>query len=167
MNKPSNQNQVVILKANHDLRSKVGSGKIPPKTVLACRQVLETHHFDFRPQAKDLIEQLGKVIRRYKDGALSEAATLDELTIIIMQIKGNAGVFHHKLLSDLAASILLLIEEYRKIDAEIIEIIETFAGTSLVILEKGIRNINKERSEKILNEFLDACDRYRELERNR
>ena len=167
MNKPSNSNQVVILKAKHDLRSKVGTGKIAPKTVLACRQVLETHHFDFRPQARDLIEQLGKVIRRFNDRALSEENALDELTIIVMQMKGNAGVFHHKLISDLAASVLLVIEEYRKLDKELIELIESFANTSLAVIEKGIINIKKDRSEKILNEFLQACSRYRQMKNSR
>ena len=155
----SNQ-KVIIIKANFALRSKIGSGKIAPKAILACQQVMESNAYDFKTMAGDLLKAIHSVTQKLGSGRLTRDQALEDLRILVMQFKANAAAFHYPLLSEIAQQVFDFLENIKVLDEPVLEIIAAFHETSGKLLEKEIRGKSDTRAKKIPAEFKKACERY-------
>ena len=81
--------------ASNDLQMKVGIGALNPKIIQKSQEVINNNDIDFRPMAGSLLTQLDEAIKDYKAGERPLEDVGNEIIEIVMQIKGNAGVFHY------------------------------------------------------------------------
>lgn len=155
----SNHN-VIIIKANFALRTKIGRGKVSPTAILACTQLMESNAFDFQNLAGDLLADIRDTLAKFENGRLSDEDALAKLRTQIMQFKANAAPFHYPLLTEIAQIVLDLIENIEDLDTPALEIVAAFEDTSAKLLQKQVRGKSGTRSSKIPAEFRKACERY-------
>lgn len=77
-----------------------------------------------------------------------------------MQIKGNAGVFHYELMSDLANIILTFLEKLEAADQDAVDLVIACHQTLRLITAKQMRGKGGELGMTLSTELQAACDRY-------
>ncbi len=160
MTRSDSNHNVIIIKANFALRSKIGRGKISPAAILACAQLMDSNAFDFQNLAGDLLTEIRDTRAKFETGRLSDEDALGKLRTQIMQFKANAAPFHYPLLTEIAQIVLDLIENIEKLDPPSLEIIAAFEDTATKLLQKQIRGKTDTRTAKVPQEFRKACERY-------
>jgi len=153
--------KVHIVKASRLLQAKVGYGKINPRKIEACQKRMDTlcRTIDFSPVLTEYLEKLESCIATIEAEQTESQALRENLTNIVMQLKANAGMFGHELLSQLAATMLTFVETVKRIDRDVLDILRAHQQTILVILKMTAQDRHL-YANRIHGELVNACNRY-------
>lgn len=149
-------------KADLELQQKVGTGTIDPKVIEAMQERMQAIATDITPELqKDLA-----VIEAARSAAHAQPYDGDmhrpAIVRAIMNIKSNGGMFGHLMVSRVAAHILSFLEDVKKLDPDVLEILGAFTKVTSVMLAKDMRDEKSAEGQVLLNEVRNACNRYHE-----
>lgn len=151
-----------VIKANRLLQAKVGTGQIDEQKIAKCQQLIDDIDIGFEEMAYGLLADLKKAVGNARQNYASEdnQELIDRMAAPIMQIKGQAGMFHYELLGDLSGVTLNFLESVDEIDRHVIEIMEAQCKTVDVILKTRLTGFGGKQGENLRHELYDACERY-------
>ncbi|NCC22646.1 MAG: hypothetical protein EOM26_09340 [Alphaproteobacteria bacterium] len=151
-----------IYKAPPHLQAKVGRGRLDPKTILRCQEIIDKNTFDFVPLASGQLEEFRAMIdaaRAARDP--DEIETIkSRMTQIVMQLKGHAGLFHYPLVSRLGAIMLFFLDNVDNLDDDVLDIARAHYRTLAMILELRIKDSDDRLGRDFERELKSACGRY-------
>lgn len=155
-------NRKRVIKANRLLQSKVGTGQINEKQIAQCQKLIDDVDIGFEEIAHSLLDDLKKAVANARRNHATEdnQDLIDRMTAPIMQIKGQAGMFHYELLGDLSGVTLNFLESVDDIDKHVIEIMEAQCKTVDAILKSRLKGSGGKQGETLRQELYDACERY-------
>lgn len=147
-----------IIKALNLLQAKVGHGRVDEKTVRRMQEIIDDSRIDFAVLARPLIDDLGTQVAAIRNGRTD--ATIDTLSLPVMQVKANAAMFGYPLAGNLAHIVLTLLESEPQLDTDILDILDVFCKTLNVILENNLSGSGGDYGRRLESELGEACQRY-------
>jgi chemotaxis protein histidine kinase CheA len=149
-----------VIRANHLLQAKVGSGEIDAARIQAVQKKMDSLSYDFTPLAREFMEDIQRaVIAAEKSDGPSESLR-EALIAPVMQMKANAPMFGYSLIGELAHIVLTLLETAPQIDADVIEIVGAQHKTIDIILKNGMTGSGGDYGAQLQDELQRACNRY-------
>lgn len=149
-----------VIKANYMLQSKVGSGPLDEAAVERSQEVMDNNTVDFGPLAQEYLTQLQQAITKAKTGDLSTEEAIQGMTEPVMQLKANAATFRYTLISNLANVMLSFLEAVKKLDDDVIQIVEAHQKTLNIIVVKKMQGDAGAAGKQMEDELRAACKRY-------
>ena len=149
------------IKANLDLQKKVGTGSIDEKKVEKAQEVIKNNKVDFAPIAKPHLDELSKAIKASLGlkNPPNEKEILESYMTPIMNIKANAATFNYSLISGLAGTVLTFLEDAKKYDKKVVQIVDLLYKTTLLILARKMSGDGGPEGRALLNAFHDDCQK--------
>lgn len=154
-----------IVKANHLLQAKVGIGSIDEKKVARSQKVMDKMAVDFPEMGLNYLDKLALAVADART-AMKDPATINArrhiqaMTEPVMQIKGNAGMFHFALVGALANVMLNFLETLDHIDKDVIEIVDAHHKTLKLLIGNNMQGDGGDYGRQLESELKDACRRY-------
>lgn len=159
MDKPDQK--VKFVQPTNTLKSKVGSGGFDEKDIERAQDALDNTEVDFTPTGKQLLSRLQGTINDIKSGKITDGKhALDELIYPLLQLKAQGGMFNYPTITLITSEILLFLEDIKKIDRDLLKIMESYHKSASVILELSLRDIKSKVANEISNELSAVCARY-------
>ena len=151
-----------VIKANRLLQSKVGVGQVDEKIIRKCQNLIDNTDLDFSEMALEILDDLRRATEKAKSHRTigNDQGLINELASIVMQIKGQAGMFGFELAGELSDIMLTFLESLDNIDDHVIEITEAHTKTLEIIFKNNMTGTGGEYGEQLRNELEDACKRY-------
>ena len=149
-----------VIKANHMLQAKVGSGPLDAHKVEACQKVMDNNTVDFAPLAQDYLNQLYGTIQKARTGDIGVEQAVAEMTQPVMELKANAAIFKYHLVGNLANVMLSFLEAVKALDKTVIEIVDAHHKTLTAIVMKKMQGDGGQYGKQLEQELRDACKRY-------
>ncbi len=149
------------IKANLDLQKKVGTGSIDEKKVEKAQEVIKNNKVDFAPIAKPHLDELSKAIKASLGlkNPPNEKEILESYMTPIMNIKANAATFNYSLISGLAGTVLTFLEDAKKYDKKVVQIVDLLYKTTLLILARKMSGDGGPEGRALQNAFHDVCQK--------
>ncbi|MGN7437945.1 MAG: hypothetical protein ACTHOO_04805 [Alcanivorax sp.] len=148
------------------LRKKTGTGKISPELIKRASRVLAANNVDFIPMGRVFVTDLGDVIERLEESKSSVEAMRPEITKCVMELKANSTMFGFDLIGDMSAMLLSLIETTKKIDRNLVSLLNVYHKSCKAMVSTKMSGDGGEMGKEILEEFTAACDRYERRRRS-
>lgn len=149
-----------VIKANHVLQAKVGSGPLDKATVTKCQKVMDNNDVDFAPLANEFLDKLKKAIDEAKSGHIDLDQAKHIMTQPVMELKANAATFKYDLIGNLANVMLSFLEAIQKMDNHVIEIVNAHHKTLTAIIHNKMKGDGGANGKMLEQELKDACKRY-------
>lgn len=149
------------IKANLDLQKKVGTGAIDEKKVERAQEVIKNNKVDFAPIAKPHLDELSKSIKASLGlkNPENEKEVLEAFMTPIMNIKANAATFNYSLVSGLAGTVLTFLEDVKKFDRKVVQIVDLLYKTILLILARKMSGDGGAEGKALQGAFHDVCQK--------
>lgn len=149
------------IKANLDLQKKVGTGSIDEKKVEKAQDVIKNNKVDFAPIAKPHLDELSQAIKASMGlkNPSNEKEILESYMTPIMNIKANAATFNYSLISGLAGTVLTFLEDAKKYDKKVVQIVDLLYKTTLLILARKMSGDGGAEGRALLAAFHDVCQK--------
>ncbi len=161
MNSETDKKETIIMKATRLLQAKVGTGAVNKEKVEESQKIIENNGVDFIPMATEFLDQLQKAISNARKNNDADAADImQEFIEIVMQIKGNAGMFDYPLVSLLAGIMLTFLESLDGLDKDVIDIVEAHHATLKLIIDNDMKTKEGAYGQELQTELENACQRY-------
>ena len=164
MNTPSAQSaspeqDVKRIKASLDLQKKIGTGVIDEKKIERAQDVIRNNKVDFAPVAKPHLDELSRAIKSTMalKSPADEKQILESYMTPIMNIKANAATFNFELISGLAGIVLTFLEDVKKYDRKVLQIVDLLYKTVLLILARRISGEGGVEGRALLAAFQEVC----------
>ncbi|MBI4031948.1 MAG: hypothetical protein HY370_09755 [Proteobacteria bacterium] len=157
------QKEVRVMKASRMLQAKAGTGAIDEKKLQKSQSVIDGYKADFVPIGKDLIGKLELAVKNATAAIpqpVDHKNALHGISEILMQIKGNAGMFQYPLLSRLAATMLDFFEAVSEVNQDLIDLANANIKTLRLILDGGLTGDGGAHGTLLEKELKSAGDRY-------
>lgn len=154
------RNKARIIKANHLLQNKVGVGEIENAKIQAMQKIIDTMMIDFVPMGLACLDELAAALEIAKSGKGDGQTLIKNMTTPVMQIKGNAAMFHYELVSSLADLVLNFLENADTLDDDVIEIVDAHHKTLSLIISDKMSGMGGNQGVILKKELQDACARY-------
>jgi hypothetical protein len=149
------------LKAQRELRRKIGSGvKINDIQIARAQEIIDKPRFDYKPYAMESISQIEGLIKEAGDITYMREDVVSAMLVPLIQIKGQAAMFGNKLASQLSARILSLIEYYKRLDKDILDILYIYCKSIRVSYDHKLYESDTQKGAELLSEIDYAIDRY-------
>ena len=149
-----------VIKASYVLQAKVGAGPLDAEKVRESQRVIETNKVDFVPLGLEFLDNLEKILQEATQTKMEPEELRERLTQPIMQLKGNASMFHYNLIGDLANIMLSFLESIKEVDSDALEIVGAHHQTLKAIIMKRMQGDGGMNGKAFQNELKGACKRY-------
>lgn len=151
-----------IIKATKDLRSKIGpNAKITATQVQKAQDFIDNSNLDYAPTALAYIKQLEGVIAEMRQSPYNRESDYNMVSMPIMQIKGQAGMFGNHLASAISYRILVFLEKFQRLDDAVLDIVAVYNKAVRLSYDLKLYNVDTPGGTEIVNELDAALDRYR------
>jgi len=158
-NMSDSEQKVKVYQANKTLQARIGTGSLDEKAVERSQQVMDTNKVDFEPIANQFLKELGEAVKKAR--ANPEAPnTVHDMATPVMQLKANASTFRYTLVTNLANIMLNFLEAVRKVDQDVVSIVEAHQQTLSLIVAKKITGDGGPVGKQMQEELQSACQRY-------
>lgn len=149
------------------LKTKVGNGGLSDQILDKAQKLLENNSIDFRPIAEMYLNNFQKAIERasYSSSLEADEDVFSDISYPILQLKANGKMFRYKLITKMAEQFLLFLNSINQIDAKVIEIMQAFYTSMMVVVQGEITGDGGLEGQELQDTLQDACDKYlRKLE---
>ncbi len=160
----SDSKKARIVKANRMLQAKVGIGPIDEEKIAHSQELIDNNDVDFKPLAEQYFTELQEAIDRarknIKDKTQDDSVLIADLIAPVMQVKANASMFNFPLVGSLANIMLNFLETIKKIDKDVLTIVEAHQNTLNLIINNNMKGDGGAFGTELTAELKDACKRY-------
>lgn len=155
------QSDVKIIKANKNLKEKVGTGDIAATRVEASQNMIENNEVDFEPMAAEFLDALADGVKHCQGTAGEErTAALQSMVKPVMDLKANAQMFGYPLVTELANIMLNFLESVETPDNDVIAIVDAHRKTLMLIIKSKMSGPIGQKGMVLIDELKKACARY-------
>lgn len=151
-----------FFKPDSGLKNKVGNGAPDRAAVGEAQRYLDTLETDIAPQLGTYVLALQTAV----DDARGASALLPEhlarLSRPLMDVKAMSGMFGEMMLCRVSAMLLAFLEDVRRLDAEVLQIVDTYLKVAKTLIHLKLRSETDPAGQVLLVEIRQACTRYYE-----
>lgn len=151
-----------IYKATKELQQKAGTGTVNERLVTAAQQTLESNIGDFKPMAKELLDNLQAAVSKMKASPDKATDEKQEAVVPVMQIKANAPMFGYKSVGQLASILLDFLEELKIFDIAAVEIVSACHQSMSLMIAKNIKSAEDQVTMIMRKEIATVIARYKD-----
>lgn len=150
-----------LIKATKELRAKIGpSAKITEKQIAKAQDFIESSGLDYSQTALSYLKELEGVIEEMRLNSYNRESDYNMVSMPIMQIKGQAGMFGNHLASEISYIILMFMEKFQRLDDHVLDIIGVYIKAVRLSYELKLYNSDTPGGKDIVNELKDVLARY-------
>ncbi len=145
------------------LKMKVGSGGLDEKIIEMAQELINKTDFDFLPTGQRYLTSLQEGIRMtmQKRGEIDNEALITTMLYPAMQLKANGGMFGYPLITEVAAKLILFLEQVKEPDPDALDVVNGFAHALQAIMMLGEKTRGVAPHSSQLTDALDeAVRRY-------
>ncbi len=147
-------------KADYELQQKIGIGSLDPVAFSKAQEYLDSVQVDIIPQLRDILIEIETVLAEAAKVTYEREEFLPKITKPIMDIKSNAGMFHEMMVCRVSSFMLTFLEDVRKFDKDILEIIGAYIKVIKMLLDLKIKDEKNTLGQSFLAEIRNATKRY-------
>lgn len=147
-------------KADFELQQKVGTGHLDPEAVSKVQSYLDQVDVDVTPDLRHALEEIETALGEAKSLSYDREQFLPPITRALMNIKATSGMFRQMMLCRVSAFLLTFLEDVRKFDKDVIDIIGAYLRVARTLLDMKITDETNEYGQVFLQEIRAACKRY-------
>lgn len=150
-----------VIKATRTLRAKIGAGtKITPEQITTAQDFIENSGLDYSKTALGYIKQLEGVIAAMRETRYNRESDYNMISMPIMQIKGQAGMFGNDLATAISYRILVFLEKFQRLDDAVLDILAVYTKAIKLSYNLKLYNANTQGAREIVKELDEALSRY-------
>ncbi len=151
------------MKANKSLRALIGpNAKITPQQIEKAQDIIDNPRVDFRPYAMEYLNKIEGAIEMARQETYLHEEEYNLVAIPLTQIKGQASMFGNPLASEISGMVLKFLEHYKKLDLDMLMLVEAYCRTIRLSYDKKISNIETPAGRVLVTELSSAMQRYTE-----
>ncbi len=154
------EGNIKVYKANKELQTKIGTGKLDEKIVKKCQDVMDNNDVEFAPLAMEYLDKLKEAIDKASNKELETKEAVAAMTAPVMQLKANASTFKYGLIGNLANVMLSFLEGVKELDNDVISIVGAHHQTLSAIVMKKMKGDGGTHGQQMEAELKGACARY-------
>jgi len=154
-----------LFKSDSDLKSRVGNGVLDPAAVVEAQRYLDTLQTDIAPQLGAYVLALQAAVDDARAGSAPQH--LARLSRALMDVKAMSGMFGEMMLCRVSALLLTFLEDVRRLDGEVLQIVDTYLKVAKTLIHLKIRSETDAAGQTLLVEIRRACTRYYEKQSGR
>lgn len=149
---------IIKHEADRSVQAKAGTGRISEQRRAKLEGTLKNNRLDFKAHGLELLNQLEEVLA--KASSMDVESLKSEVTKPVLDLAGSAEMFKYKLIGDLAAVMLNFLEQVKRVDKDVIAIVESHHKTLKAILYKEMEGDGGTQGKVLKAELIDVCQRY-------
>jgi hypothetical protein len=151
-----------IIKASLELQSRIGTGSIEEHRVQQAQKVINENKVEFAPIAKPHLDELNRLIVETSKsrGDKSDKDVLQALMTPIMNIKANAATFNYPLISGLTGIVLTFLEDVKRYDKKVLQIVDLLYKTILLALARKMTGDGGAQGKALQIAFHELCQKF-------
>ena len=142
------------------LKQKMGSGGIDPAALVKAQETIDKNTIDFRPIAKELVEQLTAAVKKAQEGSADSEVLLEGMIYPAMQMKAQGAMFHFPLVTDISDILVNFLETVNDVDKDVLEIVIAHKMAISAVISADMRGTGDAKGKVLRDSLLDACMRY-------
>lgn len=153
-------------KADFELQQKIGTGSLDGDAVAKVQQYLDTASSDVIPQLREDLAAMEKVLAEARTMNYDREQFLPNITKPLMNVKALSGMFHEMMVCRVSAFMLTFLEDVRKFDDDVAEIIGAYLKVTKTLMDLKIKEETNPHGQSFLAEIRNACKRYYDKQAN-
>lgn len=147
-------------KADFELQQKIGTGTLDAEAVAKVQGFLDGVKTDVAPQLRDHLAEMEATLAEARKSGYEREEFLPKITKPLMNIKALSGMFHEMMVCRVSAFVLTFLEDVRKFDDDVAEIIGAYIKVSKTLMDLKITEETNPHGQSFLAEIRNACKRY-------
>ncbi len=147
-------------KADLELQKKVGTGTLDQDAIGKVQDYLDGVNTDVTPQLREMLDAMAGNLAEARRVSYGREEFLPKITKPLMDVKSLAGMFHEMMLCRISAFLLTFLEDIRKFDDDIAEIIGAYLKVAKTLLDLKIKDETNPHGQSFLAELRGATKRY-------
>lgn len=158
----SGRDDAKIIKASLELQKKVGQGTVDAHKIQIAQKIMNENKVEFGPLAKPHLDELHTLITSISRsrGDQSDHDVLQALMVPTMNIKANAATFNYPLVSNLTGVVLTFLEDVKRCDKKVLQIVDLLHKTILLVLARKMTGDGGVQGEALQRAFQDLCIKF-------
>jgi hypothetical protein len=160
--KLSDTEEAKIIKASLELQKKVGTGSIDENKVKSAQKVMNENKVDFGPIAKPHLDEISGLVSSISKSRAdqSDQEILQSLMTPTMNIKANAATFNYPLISGLTGTVLMFLEDVKKYDRKVLQIVDLLHKTILLVMARKMTGDGGAEGKALQVAFQELCQKF-------
>lgn len=146
-------------KADFELQKKIGTGPLDQGVVAKVQAYLDSAKPDVKPQLRLHLAEIVMMIGTIESTGMKETY-IPIITRELMNIKSISGMFHEMMICRVSAFLLTFLEDARKFDRYVVEIVAAYTRVTKILLDMNIKEETNPHGQAFLTEIRNACRRY-------
>ncbi len=143
------------------LKQKIGSGGLDAATLAKAEQVLEDNTIDFRPIAKELLEELDAAIQNARAFPLNDEAAVEAMLYPAAQFVALGTMFRFPLVSEISDILINFLETITTPPNEdTLELVNAHRKAIAVVIDNNMTGKNPPQGAELKRTLTEACGRY-------
>ena len=153
-----------IIEVPNRLKDKAGTdnGRDVTLAIKEAQMFMTNNDIDFKPMARRHLKEIDAdfAVLQQAENDKEKKEALSRIIENIMQIKAHGGMFHYKIMSDIANVVLNFLETAKEFNAELYQIIEAHNNSIRIIISRNIKSDGGIQGKAIIEELQKATERY-------
>jgi len=149
-------------KADNELQQRVGTGTIDPATIAKAQDYMNAVNTDITPSLREDLHKIAGALAEARKISYDREEFLPHVTRPLMNIKSLSGMFNELMVCRVSAFMLTFLEDVKKFDNDIADIIDAYMKVVRTLLDLKIRDETNPHGQSFLTEIRAATKRYYE-----
>lgn len=149
-----------FFKADVELQKKVGTGSLDNGSVGKAQAYLDSIKTDIAPQLRESLMLMETALANAREVNYGREEFLPDVTKPLMDIKSVSGMFHEMMICRVSSFVLTFVEDVRKFDADVTQILMAYVKVVKTLLDLGIKDETNPHGQNFINEIRAATKRY-------
>ena len=150
-----------FMKAEKSLRARIGpNAKISDDQINKAQEIIDNPPLDFETHVMNYLRKIKEAIEIARDEAYLHEDEYNMIVIPMTQIKGQAAMFGNDLASEISAMVLKFLEHYKRLDEDMLILLDAYCKTIHLSYEKKLLNVNTPGGRVLISEISYAMERY-------
>ena len=160
--KEKESSKAKIVKPRNILKEKVGDGGLPQTIIELADEKKNEIKLDVMAFVTEETRKLHDAVMKAREtnNFNTDKNIVKSLIFPVVQMKANGGVMGYEVITDVSTQFLGFIDGLKSLDADILDICESYAVTLQIFVKKEIKTSNNPDAQRLIEELSDACDRY-------
>lgn len=142
------------------LKEKVGDGGFSEKDIQQAQEFIQETEIDFNPIALRYLKELKNTLSKYHGDPSGSSNLRDMLLDSLMQLRAQGAMFGYESVTILTDVVVDLLDNLKKVDAKVVEIIEAYEKALSLLLGQGITKADDKVCVAMKTEMALTCKKY-------
>lgn len=152
-----------FFRASAELQQKIGTnGTVDTATIERMQGYLDAVKIDVIPLLRERLDTIDERVASTRGIAYEREEFLNGILRPLMDVKSISGMFHWPTVSRLSGFVLTFIEDVRRLDNNVLDIVDAHNRSVRLLLDRGTPQGGETHATAFLTEIRNATRRYYE-----